>query len=157
MKKTKKKGNGIDKTTNNIFIDKKSDMVKTNNMYKNKKSAEDNITIDDIFTGKNSSVIKKNNSMKKKNKEKPNAIIKEKNIIENKNIISNKTKNNVNNNAVQVNCVVKEKTKFDIRGNNSETRKYTEDGYPIYQLNELNIKLSEDVTEECPFDCSCCY
>ena len=35
-------------------------------------------------------------------------------------------------------------------------RKMTEDGLPVYKEDELNIGLGKD-TEDCPFDCDCCY
>ncbi|TNV75376.1 hypothetical protein FGO68_gene3754 [Halteria grandinella] len=35
-------------------------------------------------------------------------------------------------------------------------RKMTEDGYKIYSLDELNVGKGGD-TEQCPFDCECCY
>ncbi|GAA5904731.1 hypothetical protein JCM8208_001338 [Rhodotorula glutinis] len=41
---------------------------------------------------------------------------------------------------------------MDSRG----TRKKTEDGLPIYSLDELNIGHGGD-TPECPFDCQCCF
>ena len=35
-------------------------------------------------------------------------------------------------------------------------RKMTEDGLPVYKEDELKIGLGKD-TEDCPFDCDCCY
>ncbi|KAM0674410.1 hypothetical protein GVAV_002023 [Gurleya vavrai] len=45
---------------------------------------------------------------------------------------------------------------FSIRGKLNDYRKYTEDGYPIYSLNELDINQDFTSTEDCPFDCNCC-
>ncbi len=42
----------------------------------------------------------------------------------------------------------------DSRGSNS--RRKTDDGYAIYSVQELNIGKGGD-TEDCPFDCECCY
>ncbi|KAH9821663.1 hypothetical protein DFH28DRAFT_527791 [Melampsora americana] len=36
------------------------------------------------------------------------------------------------------------------------TRAKTDDGLPIYSVEELNIGLGGD-TEACPFDCDCCF
>lgn len=33
----------------------------------------------------------------------------------------------------------------------------TEEGYPIYTAAQLNLTLEEGNTEDCPFDCSCCF
>ena len=44
---------------------------------------------------------------------------------------------------------------FDSRGTNSK-RKKTEEGFNIYHEDELKIGLGGD-TENCPFDCTCCY
>lgn len=44
---------------------------------------------------------------------------------------------------------------FDSRGTNSK-RKKTEEGFNIYHEDELRIGLGGD-TENCPFDCTCCY
>lgn len=38
---------------------------------------------------------------------------------------------------------------------NKESRKFI-DGLPIYSLEELNIGQGGD-TEDCPFECDCCY
>jgi hypothetical protein len=43
----------------------------------------------------------------------------------------------------------------DPRGTKSK-RRYTEDGLPIYSIEELVSQEGGD-TELCPFDCKCCY
>ncbi|KAI9283956.1 hypothetical protein BC943DRAFT_88788 [Umbelopsis sp. AD052] len=42
----------------------------------------------------------------------------------------------------------------DSRGKKS--KRTTDDGYPLYDVKELNIGLGGD-TPECPFDCKCCF
>ncbi|ORE11534.1 hypothetical protein BCV72DRAFT_300830 [Rhizopus microsporus var. microsporus] len=42
----------------------------------------------------------------------------------------------------------------DSRGLKKPTRT-TEEGYPLYDIKDLNIGLGKD-TPECPFDCQCC-
>ncbi|CAO3688219.1 unnamed protein product [Umbelopsis vinacea] len=42
----------------------------------------------------------------------------------------------------------------DSRG--KKAKRTTEDGYPLYDVKELNIGLGGD-TDECPFDCTCCF
>ncbi|KAH8554327.1 hypothetical protein BGW37DRAFT_249771 [Umbelopsis sp. PMI_123] len=42
----------------------------------------------------------------------------------------------------------------DSRGKKS--RRTTDDGFPLYDVKELNIGLGGD-TPECPFDCKCCF
>ncbi|KAI8970348.1 hypothetical protein BDF20DRAFT_890739 [Mycotypha africana] len=37
-----------------------------------------------------------------------------------------------------------------------KTKRTTEDGYPLYDVKDLNIGLGGD-TPECPFDCQCCF
>ena len=37
-----------------------------------------------------------------------------------------------------------------------KARKRTEEGYAIYHEDELNMNKGGD-TEQCPFDCKCCY
>jgi hypothetical protein len=49
-----------------------------------------------------------------------------------------------------------EKETYDVRGKDIKTREYTEDGHPVYTLEELNIGRGRG-TDECPFDCWCCY
>ncbi|KAG2178900.1 hypothetical protein INT43_001747, partial [Umbelopsis isabellina] len=41
----------------------------------------------------------------------------------------------------------------DSRGKKS--KRMTDDGYPLYDVKDLNIGLGGD-TPECPFDCTCC-
>ncbi|KAJ9080971.1 hypothetical protein DSO57_1019366 [Entomophthora muscae] len=45
---------------------------------------------------------------------------------------------------------------FDSRGTKSK-RKTTEEGFMIYSSKELNIGQGEGDTEDCPFDCQCCF
>ncbi|CAM0141031.1 unnamed protein product [Umbelopsis sp. WA50703] len=42
----------------------------------------------------------------------------------------------------------------DSRGKKS--KRMTDDGYPLYDVKDLNIGLGGD-TPDCPFDCTCCY
>uniref|UniRef100_A0A061RCL0 DUF1764-domain-containing protein n=1 Tax=Tetraselmis sp. GSL018 TaxID=582737 RepID=A0A061RCL0_9CHLO len=45
----------------------------------------------------------------------------------------------------------------DIFGNNAGTkRKRTEEGFPIYNEEELKLNKGGD-TDLCPFDCDCCF
>ena len=44
----------------------------------------------------------------------------------------------------------------DSRGLKGGKRRFTEDGFPIYSLDELGIGRGGD-TDACPFDCECCY
>ncbi|CAO3700930.1 unnamed protein product [Rhizopus stolonifer] len=37
-----------------------------------------------------------------------------------------------------------------------KTNRTTEEGYPLYDVKDLNIGLGKD-TPECPFDCQCCF
>lgn len=60
---------------------------------------------------------------------------------------------------------VKKKTKtnssdssdFEIRGTNAKTRRYTDDGFAIYDISEIKFGKNAGDTEDCPFDCDCCY
>jgi len=40
---------------------------------------------------------------------------------------------------------------------NSVQRKYTEEGWPIYTEEELNLCSGGGDTALCPFDCECCF
>ena len=40
---------------------------------------------------------------------------------------------------------------------NSSSRKFTEEGWPIYSEEELKIGNSAGDTALCPFDCDCCF
>ena len=55
---------------------------------------------------------------------------------------------------------VKAKTNYDgffgTRGSKTDERRYTEDGFPIYTDKELRVNEGGD-TEDCPFDCQCCF
>ncbi|KAJ2481664.1 hypothetical protein IWW56_001574 [Coemansia sp. RSA 2131] len=42
----------------------------------------------------------------------------------------------------------------DSRGKNT---KYTDDGLRVFFLDDLRIGEGEGDTEQCPFDCDCCY
>jgi hypothetical protein len=44
---------------------------------------------------------------------------------------------------------------FDSRGKLKATR-FTDDGFPIFTAEQLNIGKGGD-TPDCPFDCKCCY
>lgn len=44
----------------------------------------------------------------------------------------------------------------DSKGEKGGKRRYTEDGFPIYTLDELKIGRGGD-TDDCPFDCNCCF
>ena len=46
---------------------------------------------------------------------------------------------------------------FDTRGLKTQERRYTEDGFPIYTDKELGFTNTLGDTDECPFDCKCCY
>jgi hypothetical protein len=47
---------------------------------------------------------------------------------------------------------------FAPKADNSSKRRYTEEGYPIYQIEELVTNdPNAGMTDECPFDCKCCY
>ncbi|KAM0688584.1 hypothetical protein COBT_000155 [Conglomerata obtusa] len=74
----------------------------------------------------------------------------------------NKSAINMEHNDIKTNIkkgVKKELSKddFDIRGMKDASRKYTEDGFPIYTLEELNIGTTNGNTEDCPLDCDCCH
>ncbi|KAJ1982635.1 hypothetical protein H4R34_001632 [Dimargaris verticillata] len=43
---------------------------------------------------------------------------------------------------------------FDSRG--SGKKRFTEDGFPLYTVEDLQIGLGGD-TPDCPFDCQCCF
>ncbi|CCG81963.1 Uncharacterized protein C6G9.01c [Taphrina deformans PYCC 5710] len=43
----------------------------------------------------------------------------------------------------------------DLKG--SKRRKTTEEGFRVYDDEELKIDPNAGNTDECPFDCSCCY
>ncbi|KAJ1971682.1 hypothetical protein H4R35_005119 [Dimargaris xerosporica] len=43
---------------------------------------------------------------------------------------------------------------FDSRG--SGKKRFTEDGYPLYTVEDLQIGLGGD-TPDCPFGCQCCF
>lgn len=49
-------------------------------------------------------------------------------------------------------ALVKQEMKDEIK----EKRRVTKDGYKIYSLEELNVGKGGD-TEDCPFDCQCCF
>lgn len=51
----------------------------------------------------------------------------------------------------------RKKDDYDIRGNKPKRMKYTDDGYKIYSIEELNIKSNPVMTDKCPFDCDCHY
>lgn len=38
----------------------------------------------------------------------------------------------------------------------TKPRRVTEDGYKIYTMEELGLGKGGD-TEDCPFDCNCCF
>ncbi|KAI9503084.1 hypothetical protein BX070DRAFT_224701 [Coemansia spiralis] len=42
----------------------------------------------------------------------------------------------------------------DSKGKNS---KYTEDGLRVFYMEDLKIGEGEGETEQCPFDCECCF
>ena len=44
----------------------------------------------------------------------------------------------------------------DIRGTKRKKRPLTEDGLPIYTAKEMGMGKGGD-TEQCPFDCDCCF
>lgn len=52
--------------------------------------------------------------------------------------------------------IKQELPKDDLFEDGRGLRKKTEDGLPIYLDTELNIGLGKD-TEDCPFDCQCCF
>lgn len=102
--------------------------------------------------------------MQKENKKKPTAL-KKISVIGNKqnkmkNITSNKANKPTLNNKQAKQDPPKKKPRrnddFDVRGNKNKKKRYTEDGYPIYSLEELNIKFNPVMTGDCPFDCDCC-
>eukprot|EP01016_Furgasonia_blochmanni_P042990 TRINITY_DN5775_c0_g1_i4.p1 TRINITY_DN5775_c0_g1~~TRINITY_DN5775_c0_g1_i4.p1 ORF type:complete len:168 (+),score=19.24 TRINITY_DN5775_c0_g1_i4:447-950(+) len=50
----------------------------------------------------------------------------------------------------------RKKFKFNNRDSKGDSRKFTEEGYKIYSLEELNIGKGGG-TSLCPFDCDCCF
>lgn len=50
----------------------------------------------------------------------------------------------------------KEKANKKSGGEKSKKNKFTEEGYKIYSVDELNIGRGGG-TELCPFDCDCCF
>lgn len=44
----------------------------------------------------------------------------------------------------------------DSKGERRKRRPTTEEGYPIYSVQEMKIGLGGD-TSDCPFDCQCCF
>jgi hypothetical protein len=44
----------------------------------------------------------------------------------------------------------------DSKGERRKRRPATEEGYPIYSVQEMKIGLGGD-TPDCPFDCQCCF
>ncbi|KAF7683735.1 hypothetical protein TCON_1056 [Astathelohania contejeani] len=45
----------------------------------------------------------------------------------------------------------------DIRGTKETGRRYTEDGYPIYTMEELKIGQGISDSDHDPFECDCCF
>ena len=39
----------------------------------------------------------------------------------------------------------------------NKTRRFTEEGYPIYSEEELGLEKPSGTTPQCPFDCNCCF
>jgi hypothetical protein len=50
----------------------------------------------------------------------------------------------------------RERAKIEREQENNKGRKMTEDGFKVYTEEELGIGKGGD-TEDCPFDCKCCY
>lgn len=44
----------------------------------------------------------------------------------------------------------------DVRGMGSKVRPLTDDGLPVYSAQEMKIGMGGD-TDQCPFDCECCF
>ena len=44
----------------------------------------------------------------------------------------------------------------DVRGMGSKVRPLTDDGLPVYSAQEMKIGMGGD-TDQCPFDCACCF
>ncbi|KAK9765179.1 hypothetical protein K7432_006692 [Basidiobolus ranarum] len=120
----------------------------TNDTDNNKRKADE---IDDIFAGKNAKNVANEKKLPK---------------IED----SKKASNSTDTKAKEIVFVDPDKkstkqSKKDLRVNDDDGfsdsrgkqgRKTTEEGYPVFDSSELNIGTGGD-TEDCPFDCTCCY
>lgn len=96
----------------------------------------------------------KSNCINKKHKKENKSISMNKKTMQ-----TNKTDNNISNKTIENKTQRIKKQKkddFDIRGGREKRKKYTEDGFPIYSMQELCIKFNPIGTDDCPFDCDCC-
>ena len=59
--------------------------------------------------------------------------------------------------AISASVISSHKDEYgDSRGLRSGVKRYTEEGFPIFTVQEMNVKVGKE-TVSCPFDCDCCY